>query len=84
MQARCVHDAVWRRLPESVDAPDVVQGPQLGREAAVYAEKLPVHERSQGQAVKRLHAHLIHLLGVLHLACAQPDSAANQPRASVE
>lgn len=55
-------------LAEAVDGANVVQRVNLRREAAMETEKLAVHERCQRQAVKRLHARIVHLLRVLHLA----------------
>ena len=45
-----------------LDEPDLVQGPDVGREAAVDAEDLAVDERGYGEHVK-------------HLAAVAPDVA---------
>lgn len=47
---------------------EVIQGIQFGAETAVYAEKLLVHDGSQGQGAKGLHAGFVNLLRVLVLA----------------
>lgn len=46
---------------------DVVQRVDLGRKAPVHTEELLVHQGCQGQAIKRLHAGVVHLLRVLDL-----------------
>ncbi len=38
------------------------------------AEELLVHQGGQGEAVERLHAGVVHALGVLDLACVTKDS----------
>jgi hypothetical protein len=62
------HGPVWRRLLEPVQAADVVESAQLGREATVHAQKLLIHESRERQAVKRVHACVVHALRVLDLA----------------
>ena len=50
---------------------DVVQVVDLRRQSSVDAEELLVHERGQREAVERLHASVVHALGVLDLACKE-------------
>lgn len=46
----------------------VFEGVELRAQATVYAQELLVHDGSQGQGAERLHASLVHGLGVLVLA----------------
>ena len=62
------HGAEGRRLLEAVEAADVVEGVELGREAAVHAQELLVHEGGERQAVEGVHARVVHALRVLDLA----------------
>ena len=47
---------------------DVVDGVQLGRQPAVYAQELFVHDRGKRQGAEGLDARLVDALGVLVLA----------------
>lgn len=44
--------------------PDVIQAVDLWRQAAVHAQELLVEQRGQRQAVKGLHAGVVHPLRV--------------------
>ena len=48
---------------------DIVHVAYLGRDAAVDAEKLLVHESSEWQAVERIHTLIVELLRVLRATC---------------
>ena len=48
------HGALVRHLLQPVQGPDVVQGVDAGREAAVQTEDLAVHQRREGQIVKQV------------------------------
>lgn len=52
---------------------DVVQRVDLGRKAPVHAEELLVHQGSQGQAIKCLHAGVVNLLRVFDLTWRQSE-----------
>jgi hypothetical protein len=47
----------------------VIEGVELGRETAVDAEELLVHDRSEGEGAERVHAGVVDLFGVFVLAC---------------
>lgn len=48
---------------------DVVECENLGREAAVYAQKLLVQQRGEGQAVERIHAGIVNTFRIFNNAC---------------
>jgi hypothetical protein len=47
---------------------DIVQSVYFGRQAAVHAQKLLIHERSEWQTVKRFHACVVDFLAVFDFA----------------
>jgi len=48
------HGALVRHLLQPVQGPDVVQGVDAGREAAVQTEDLAVHQRREGKVIKQV------------------------------
>lgn len=62
------HGPIGWWLFEPIKPAYVIERVYLGREAAVHAQKLLIHERGQWQAVERLHARVVHALCVLDLA----------------
>lgn len=47
---------------------DVFQGVQLWTQATMYAQKLLIHDSSQGQGAERFHASIVYFLRVFVLA----------------
>jgi hypothetical protein len=53
---------------ETTYVPNVVQGVELGGKSSMDAEELFVHDGSEGKCAERIHAGVIHTLGILALA----------------
>ena len=62
------HGPEWGRLPETVDAANVVEVVQLRWQAPMYAEELVGKEGGQGQRVAAFHGRLVDIHRVLDLA----------------
>ena len=62
------HGSKWWRLLEPVQLSYIVQSVYLGREAAMNAQELLVHERRQRQAIERLHACIVNAFRVFDFA----------------
>ena len=59
------HGSEGGRLAEPIQHLDVVERVHFGRQTAVNAQELLVHERRQGEAVERVHAGVVNAFGVL-------------------
>jgi hypothetical protein len=52
---------------ETTYVANVVQGVELGGKSSMDAEELLVHDGSEGKCAERIHAGIIHTLGILAL-----------------
>lgn len=62
------HGSIGRWLLEPVELANIIERVNLGRESAMHAQELLIHEGGERQTVERLHASVIDALGVFDLA----------------
>lgn len=75
-RARALERGGGRSREEGTHDAQVVERVELGREAAVDAQELLVHDGGERERAERLHARVVDLLRVLVLACARANGSA--------
>ena len=58
---------ITANIVETTYVPNVVQGVKLGGKSSMDAEELLVHDGSEGKCAERIHAGIVHTLGILAL-----------------